>query len=155
MSHILQPYDAQYVPSGFKLRNTGVMCYFNSLLQGLIGCSSFNKTMLELEPHFTEKKNNMALIYISLLKKTLAPAKPAEPEEVPSTDGITANGRACNDPRVEARPVGVVECNTSRRTLFSETVQPPAQTSERIVPRASNDPRGPKPEASAQAAGQS
>ncbi|MCB1689998.1 MAG: ribonuclease E [Halioglobus sp.] len=69
----------------------------------------------------------------------------AEPEKPRSTDGITANGRAVNDPRVEARPV-VVECSTSHRTLFSETVQPPAQASGRVVPRASNDPRGPRPE---------
>lgn len=80
----------------------------------------------------------------------------AEPEKIASTDGITANGRACNDPREDARPVGVVECSTSHKTLFSETVQPPAQASNRIVPRASNDPRGPAPEAvTAQAAGQS
>ncbi len=70
----------------------------------------------------------------------------AEPEQPRSTDGITANGRAINDPRVDARPVGVVECITSHRALFSETVQPPAQSSGRIVPRASNDPRGPRPE---------
>jgi len=76
--------------------------------------------------------------------------------KVPSTDGITANGRACNDPRVDARPVGVVEITTSYRTLFSENVAPPATPGDRIVPRASNDPRGTKPEAvMAHAAGQS
>jgi ribonuclease E len=70
-----------------------------------------------------------------------------EPEEIPSTEGITANGRACNDPRVEARPVGVVECSTSHRALFSETLQPPVPASNRTVSRASNDPRGPGAEA--------
>lgn len=86
-----------------------------------------------------------------------APAKAtAEPEKIVSTDGITANGRACNDPREDARPVGAVECSTSHKTLFSETVQPPARSSDRVVPRASNDPRGPGVEAvTAQAAGQS
>jgi ribonuclease E len=73
-----------------------------------------------------------------------------------SMDGITATGRACNDPRVEARPVGVVEITTSHKILFSEAVAPPASPSNRSVPRASNDPRGPRPDAViAHAAGQS
>jgi ribonuclease E len=50
--------------------------------------------------------------------------------------------------------VSKVECTTSHKTLFSEVALPPAQSSNRIVPRASNDPRGPAPEAiTAQAAG--
>ena len=73
-----------------------------------------------------------------------------------STDGITAGGRATNDPRVDARPVGVVEIITSHKTLFSENAAPPAAPSERNVPRASNDPRGPRPEGQmSRAAGQS
>jgi ribonuclease E len=76
--------------------------------------------------------------------------------KIPSTNGITLGGRACNDPRVDARPVGTVEIITSHGTLFSENVEPPAKPIDRIVPRASNDPRGPKPEAAmAHAAGQS
>jgi ribonuclease E len=84
-------------------------------------------------------------------------AEIAAPEpSVVSRDGITSEGRAVNDPRVAARPVGVVECTTSRRTLFSEIVMPPAQSSDQLVPRASNDPRGPRPEIlTAHAAGQS
>jgi ribonuclease E len=79
----------------------------------------------------------------------------AEAPIVTSTDGITADGRACNDPRVVARPVGEVEITTSHGTLFRNTFAPPANSSNRNVPRASNDPRGPKPEAVlAQAAGQ-
>jgi ribonuclease E len=87
------------------------------------------------------------------ISPTVTPAAAAEPV---SRDGITANGRAINDPRVEARPVGVVECTTSHRTLFSEVTMPPAQSSNRVMPRASNDPRGPAPQViAAQAAGQS
>ncbi|CAA0119612.1 Ribonuclease E [Halioglobus japonicus] len=82
--------------------------------------------------------------------------KAVEPEKVVSTAGITATGRAVNDPRVEARPVGAVECSTSHKALFSEVVQPPAKASDRVVPRASNDPRGPRTEqVPAQAAAQS
>jgi ribonuclease E len=74
--------------------------------------------------------------------------------EPTSTDGITADGRACNDPRIEARPVGVVEITTTHPTLFGDSVAPPVAPSGHIAARASNDPRGPLPEdAMAEAAG--
>ncbi len=76
--------------------------------------------------------------------------------KIASTEGIIASGRARNDPRVDSRPVGVVGITTSHRSLFSEIVAPPVTPSDRFVPRASNDPRGPKPEVvMAQALGQS
>lgn len=101
-------------------------------------------------------RNDQAAIATASVKPDVASAEttvaieprkaPAIAQKVISTAGITANGRACNDPRVDARPVGTVEVTTSRRTLFSETVYPPAPSSNRNVPRASNDPRGPRPE---------
>jgi ribonuclease E len=95
-------------------------------------------------------------VAIADIVPVIAPVKvPAVAEKITSTAGITANGRAVNDPRVDARPVGTVEVTTSRKTLFSETVHPPAPSSKRSVPRASNDPRGPRQEPfAAQAAGQ-
>jgi ribonuclease E len=63
-----------------------------------------------------------------------------------ATAGITEDGRACNDPRVEPRPVGVVEITTTHPELFKAHVAPAAVSSGRIAPRASNDPRGPLPE---------
>ena len=53
-------------------------------------------------------------------------------------------GRAVNDPRVEARPVGVVEIVTTHPVLFSDVVAPPVAPSEHSRQRASNDPRGPR-----------
>ncbi|RLA48493.1 MAG: ribonuclease E [Gammaproteobacteria bacterium] len=63
------------------------------------------------------------------------------------TDGITADGRACNDPRVDAQPVGVLEITTTHPVLFGDTVAPPIAPSGRTAPRAGNDPRGPLQEA--------
>lgn len=80
--------------------------------------------------------------------------EPVAKVQISSMNGITSEGRACNDPRVDARPVGMVEITTTHRTLFSENVAPPATPIDRMEPRASNDPRGPRPEAvMAQAAG--
>jgi ribonuclease E len=85
-----------------------------------------------------------------------APEVKAKAVPTPCTDGITADGRAFNDPRIDARPVGVVEIVTSHKPLFSPIVAPAAQHSGRVVPRASNDPRGSKTLAIlAQAGGQS
>ncbi len=88
-----------------------------------------------------------------------APQPPAEEppiQELPARAGLTSDGRACNDPRVEPRPVGVIEIVTSHRALFPEMVAPPVVPSGRIVPRASNDPRGPLPRQQyAEASGQS
>jgi ribonuclease E len=93
-------------------------------------------------------------------------AKPAEivatampePElqEPRSTAGLNEQGRAINDPRVEARPVGVVEIVTAHPALFSDTVAPPVAPSDKVVQRASNDPRGPaqQEQSYAEAAGQ-
>mgnify|MGYP001812591806 CR=1 FL=1 len=70
--------------------------------------------------------------------------------------GITAEGRAINDPRIAPCPVGVVEITTTHPVLFRDHVAPPIQPSGRVAPRAVNDPRGPLPEAPlAEAAGHS
>ena len=75
---------------------------------------------------------------------TAAVETPAEPEAPRA--GITAEGRAINDPRVDAKPVTEVAITTNHFPLFSDTVAPAAATSGRIAPRAGNDPRGPLPE---------
>jgi ribonuclease E len=70
-----------------------------------------------------------------------APVTPA-----PSTDGITDEGRANNDPRVDAKPAGTLEIATTHPTLFGAAQAPPAQPGSRVAARSSNDPRGPRPE---------
>ena len=83
-------------------------------------------------------------------------AEPSVVAKPVSREGITKDGRARNDPRVNARPVGVIDVITSRRAMFSDLVAPPAAHSGRKVARASNDPRGSQPEVTlSQAAGQS
>ncbi|MEP5567288.1 MAG: ribonuclease E [Halioglobus sp.] len=72
-----------------------------------------------------------------------APA-PVVEEPVVAT-GINEEGRAINDPRVEARPVASVEIATAHISLFKDEVAPAAEHSGRVAPRASNDPRGPLP----------
>jgi ribonuclease E len=58
--------------------------------------------------------------------------------------GLTDAGRAVNDPRVEPKPIGEVNVATLRQALFLEQEAPPVSIVSRDIPRASNDPRGPK-----------
>ncbi len=61
-----------------------------------------------------------------------------------SGGGVTAEGRALNDPRIAPAPVGEVRIETARMVLFREQPAPAVASPERNVPRASNDPRGPR-----------
>ena len=79
---------------------------------------------------------------------TMQTAKPPEIEESAialDRSGLTETGRAVNDPRVEPRPVGEVNVVTLTAALFNEQEAPPLSVMPRNVPRASNDPRGPRP----------
>ena len=87
-----------------------------------------------------------------------APARPepvrsqaAANEQQPGSDsspgsaaGVTPQGRAGNDPRVAPAPVTEVRIETAHMTLFSDTPAPAIEPPARNVPRASNDPRGPR-----------
>jgi len=61
-----------------------------------------------------------------------------------TTSGLTGSGRAMNDPRVNPSPVGDVRVETARMVLFQEQPAPAVEAPSRNVPRASNDPRGPR-----------
>ena len=73
---------------------------------------------------------------------TVSLAAPAAPEA--DHGGMHSSGRAVNDPRVTAKPVVAVEVHTTLSTLFSGHEAPPVSIVARNIPRASNDPRGPR-----------
>lgn len=69
-----------------------------------------------------------------------------EPEVEPepqSTAGLADDGRALNDPRINAKPVSAVDIATTHGELFSDQVAPAAESSGKVAARAVNDPRGP------------
>ena len=73
-----------------------------------------------------------------------APAA-SSPEVSVDLSGLTTEGRAVNDPRVDPKPVAEVAVVTERGELFTTQEAPPVSVIHRNAPRASNDPRGPKP----------
>jgi ribonuclease E len=58
--------------------------------------------------------------------------------------GITAAGRAVNDPRISPKPITDTSVTTEQGQLFWQPEAPPVTVVERDVQRASNDPRGPR-----------
>jgi len=121
-----------------------------------------NPGYAEAEGGWEEVSTSNDIVVDTPTKEAIRPIAAIQPPkntvmDVKSTsrDGITAGGRAINDPRVDARPVGVVEIITSYKPLFSENAAPPVTPIVSNVPRASNDPRGPRSEGQmSRAAGQ-
>ena len=58
--------------------------------------------------------------------------------------GITAEGRAINDPRVDARPIGDIKIQTAIGSMFGAEPFLDAPHYASVAPRAANDPRGPR-----------
>lgn len=70
--------------------------------------------------------------------------------ETMDLNGITENGRAINDPRVDAKPVTEISVETAKRVLFSSEAFPDAVKVANDPERAANDPRGPRTTATAE-----
>jgi ribonuclease E len=64
--------------------------------------------------------------------------------EEADTSGLTADGRAVNDPRILPKPVTDTAVQTELTQLFDAPEAPPVSVVSQNIPRASNDPRGPK-----------
>jgi ribonuclease E len=73
-----------------------------------------------------------------------ATVQEAPEQEVNSTAGVTEAGRAVNDPRVAPKPVTETSVSTEMRELFANLEAPSVTVVQQDVPRASNDPRGPR-----------
>ncbi len=68
----------------------------------------------------------------------------AAQDEPVDTSGINADGRAVNDPRVSPKPINQVAVRSEQAHLFAADQAPALTVVARDVPRASNDPRGPR-----------
>jgi ribonuclease E len=62
-----------------------------------------------------------------------------------NASGLDDNGRALNDPRLNPKPIDAVAVSTELTRMFDKPQLPPVSVVARHIPRASNDPRGPRP----------
>lgn len=60
----MNKYDIDKTPAIFGLRNNSSLCYFNSLIQSLMSCSSFNNYLLENQDKYIN--NQIVIEYIKL-----------------------------------------------------------------------------------------
>ncbi len=63
---------------------------------------------------------------------------------VRDTSGVTDSGRAVNDPRIAPKPITETSIVTEQAQLFALPEAPPVSIIQQDIPRASNDPRGPR-----------
>lgn len=52
----MEPYDAAYVPAPAGFRNTGAICWLNSLMQSLLSCPSFTRAVLRADQELGRTK---------------------------------------------------------------------------------------------------
>ena len=67
----MEPYNKLLIPLPFGLNNTGVICYFNSFLQLLCGCSTFTKIVLTNDTYLSTTKTGTAIFdYVKLYSES-------------------------------------------------------------------------------------
>lgn len=52
----MEPYDAAYVPAPAGFRNTGAICWLNSLMQSLLSCPTFTRAVVRAESDLARSK---------------------------------------------------------------------------------------------------
>jgi ubiquitin C-terminal hydrolase len=57
----MEVYNHALIPNPFGLLNTGVICYFNSFLQTLSGCSAFTSMVLKNSEYMSKTRTGMAM----------------------------------------------------------------------------------------------
>ncbi len=63
-------YEPEFIPPGFGLQNTGAICWFNSLLQMMLGLPGLNQVLLDNEESLSQ--NKFASEYIKILRAAFA-----------------------------------------------------------------------------------
>ena len=76
----MDQYNAALVPAAFGLTNTGVICYLNSFLQMLAGCSAFVRAVLLNVDYLTRSRTGKAVLDFVRAFATLGgPRNPPDP----------------------------------------------------------------------------
>jgi ribonuclease E len=96
----------------------------------------------QAEPTVSEPAIKEEPLAVAATAQTLVDEAP-EQDSV-STAGVTDAGRAVNDPRIAPKPVTETTVSTELGELFATPEAPPVTIVQQDVPRASNDPRGPR-----------
>lgn len=76
------PFDPERVPPPFGLANTGAICHFNALLQGLAACPGFTDTVAANRAYMAQTQTGRALYNYARAVQAASPAAAAPGFEV-------------------------------------------------------------------------
>lgn len=65
----LIPFSKEYLPGVFALKNNGVLCYLNTMVQSLMSCPSLNYCLKKSKGTSIKEENKLALSYLNLFEK--------------------------------------------------------------------------------------
>lgn len=82
----MDSYDSRLAPKAFGQNNTGVICYLNSFLQMLAGCTAWNRAVLMHSDYLRRTATGTAIVNFVTAYATQTPEGPVAREQV--TDGI-------------------------------------------------------------------
>lgn len=66
-STMMKKYDPDFVPDPFGFMNLGATCYFNALLQSIISCPAFTKTLVEHRNDEKYKSNPVVMNIVGMV----------------------------------------------------------------------------------------
>ena len=66
MSELVK-FNSKFIPPSFGFRNIGATCYFNSLIQSLLTCTSLTELFLKNRNNKLFAENSVAMVYLSII----------------------------------------------------------------------------------------
>jgi ubiquitin C-terminal hydrolase len=126
----LRPYDAAFAPAAFGLHNTGVICHFNSLLQGLASCPILIKTVLENAEYMSKTITGKAFYtFVSMIAgKDGAKAVPDQSIGTQSSKVLHAFVTDLRARRPSVEFGSSQECANEGLVLLLDMIEPPDET---------------------------
>lgn len=85
----LEQYDPSGIPEIFGLRNSGVLCYLNSLIQSLVSCSAFNRFLIANRIKYAD--NPVVTEYLKLLSRNAGTRPDSGINPAPSRPGYRSS----------------------------------------------------------------
>jgi ubiquitin C-terminal hydrolase len=83
----MDAYDPAYAPAAYGLNNTGAICYLNSFLQALAGCTALCRAILQNADYLARTRTGAAMLAYF---RALADEQGARPQPAPGTASLSA-----------------------------------------------------------------
>jgi hypothetical protein len=139
----MEAYDETIAPQPFSLNNTGVICYFNSLLQALAGQPAFLRAILKHEEYMKKTRTGRAVwnfvnmfVEIDASRKICARAKASEDTINHSSLVLAALVQDLKERRPDVRFGASQESASEGLVHLLDMIEPPVMVGNSTPPRA-------------------